>query len=115
MSAELSEQHCRPLGKETAPLAGAAADDLLAELNPCWRVQSGPVLTRRFESRDYPLLVSLAAQIGVLSQAQDHHPDMELGYGKLQVSLTTHSVGGLSLNDFILAARINRLAQESRF
>lgn len=115
MSIPLAEQHCRALGRETAPLSGPVVGELISLVHTAWRIRSGPLLARRVESRDYPALVSLAAQIGALAQIEDHHPDMELGYGRLEVSLSTHSVGGLSLNDFILAAKIDRLAEESSF
>jgi 4a-hydroxytetrahydrobiopterin dehydratase len=112
---DLAALHCRHLGKETPPLEGPAVAEHLARIDPAWRVDSGPVLVRRFASKEYPRLVQLAAKIGALAQAEDHHPDMALSYGKLEIALTTHSVGGLSLNDFVLAARIDRLAQESSF
>ncbi len=115
MNPPLADQHCRPLGSVTAPLAGNAVDELLAELHSAWRVLHGPLLTRRFESRDYPRLVALVSLIGALAQAEDHHPEMELAWGRLDVSIWTHSIGGLSKNDFVLAAGIDRIAAETRF
>ncbi len=111
----LVEQHCRPLARGTAPLVGPALDELRAELHSAWRVLDGPCLARRFESRDYPGLLKLVSGIGALAQAEDHHPEMELAYGGLWVSISTHSIGGLSLNDFVLAAKIDRIAAETRF
>jgi hypothetical protein len=55
------------------------------------------------------------AGVGDLAQAEDHHPDLELVWGRLSVSVSTHSIGGLSRNDFVLAARIDLLARESSF
>jgi len=115
MEAPLFERHCRPLGRETAPLAGAGLQELLARVDPAWRVASGPVLVRRIAAQDYPRLVALAARIGALAQAEDHHPELALGWGKLEIALSTHSIGGLSENDFILAAKIDRLARETSF
>lgn len=112
---DLAAQHCRHLGKETPPLEGPALAEHRTQIDPAWRIDSGPLLVRRFTSKEYPRLVELTARIGALAQAEDHHPDMALGYGVLEVALTTHSVGGLSLNDFVLAARIDRLARETSF
>ena len=112
---DLAAQHCRNLGPETPPLEGPALAELLARIDPAWRVESGPLLVRRFTSKDYPRLAALATRIALLAQAEDHHPDLALGYGTLEVALTTHSVGGLSQNDFVLAARIDFLARESDF
>ena len=112
MSLPLAEQQCRPLGPVTAPLSRAMFGPLMVQLDPAWRIHSGPLLVRQFASKEYPRLVSLTARIAALAQEQDHHPDLELRWGKLEVALSTHSVGGLSLNDFILAARIDRLVLE---
>ncbi len=109
------EPHCRPLPRGSAPLLGPALEQLRAELQPDWRVAAGPCLVRHFESRDYPVLLKLVAQIGALAQAEDHHPEMELAFGRLEVSISTHSIGGLSMNDFVLAAGIDRIAAETRF
>src|SRR5688572_4858386 len=114
MDAELADRRCRPLGRETLPLLGPEVVRLLAQLDPAWGIRGGPVLVRRFAG-DYPILVELAGRIGQLAQEQDHHPDIELGYGRLEVAWTTHSVGGLSMNDFVLAAKVDRLAAETRF
>jgi 4a-hydroxytetrahydrobiopterin dehydratase len=51
----------------------------------------------------------MATRIALLAEAQGHHPELEVGWGRLVVRLSTHSVGGLSRNDFIMAARIDRL------
>jgi|SRR5690349_21179040 len=115
METPLAERHCRPLPRGTAPVGGPALDLLLGRLDAGWRVVSGPLLARRFASPDYPRLVALAARIGALAQAEDHHPDLALGYGALDVAVSTHSIGGLSENDFILAAKIDLLARETSF
>ena len=109
------EPHCRPLARGSAPLVGPRLEELRAELHPDWRVAAGPCLARRFESRDYPGLLKLLAQIGSLAQAEDHHTEMELAWGRLEVAISTHSIGGLSMNDFVLAAGIDRIAAETRF
>src|SRR5688500_2087812 len=112
MEAALADQRCRPLSRGTPPLLGPEIERLLAQLDPAWGIREGPLLVRRFAG-DYPILVELAGRIGGLAQEQDHHPDIELGYGRLEVAWTTHSVGGLSRNDFVLAAKVDRLAAET--
>jgi 4a-hydroxytetrahydrobiopterin dehydratase len=87
---------------------------LLAQLHPDWRVRSGPRLVRCVESADYSALLALCASIGELSNAQDHHPDMLLRWGRLEIAFWTHSVGGLSLNDFVMAAKIDPIAARAR-
>jgi 4a-hydroxytetrahydrobiopterin dehydratase len=111
MSPALVDDSCRPLPRGTPPLEGRDVELLLAELHAGWRVQSGPELARTFRSNDYPSLVRLAAGIGALAERSDHHPELALAFGRLDVALSTHSIGGLSRNDFVLAAGIDRLAE----
>lgn len=115
MENQLATQHCRPLPPGTPPLPWPEVRALLESLDPGWRVVDGPCLGREFHSRDYGRLLRLTGGVGDLAQAEDHHPDLELVWGRLLVSVSTHSIGGLSQNDFVLAARIDLLARESSF
>jgi 4a-hydroxytetrahydrobiopterin dehydratase len=115
MELPLAEQDCRPLARGSPPLSHPALAALLERIDGSWRIRSGPELVRAFASDDYLRLVSLCSSIGALAQEQDHHPELDLRWGRLTVALSTHSIGGLSLNDFILAARIDRLASQSGF
>ena len=54
--------------------------------------------------------MGLAVRIGMLAEEEGHHPDLEISWGKLRASITTHAAGGLTDNDFILAAKIDRIA-----
>jgi 4a-hydroxytetrahydrobiopterin dehydratase len=107
----LHEQHCRPQGPEHA-LGRAAAEALLARLEPGWRlvgIETALSLEREFRLADFSAALALANAIGALAEVEDHHPDLELGWGRLRVRWSTHSAGGLTLNDFICAARCDRL------
>ena len=64
---------------------------------------------RRYRLPDFATGLALVNRIGALAEAQDHHPDLLLAWGRVEITLWTHSVGGLSRNDFILAAHIDRL------
>lgn len=55
--------------------------------------------------------IDFVSNVGALADAEDHHPDMHVSYKKVTVELSTHAVGGLSVNDFILAAKIDKLEQ----
>jgi len=65
---------------------------------------------RVYRLPDFASGLALVNSIGALAQAQDHHPDLLLAWGRVEITLWTHSVSGLSRNDFILAAHIDRLA-----
>ena len=70
----------------------------------------GQRLEREYRLPDFAAGLALVNRIGALAEAQDHHPDLLLAWGRVRITVWTHSVGGLSLNDFILAAHIDRLA-----
>jgi 4a-hydroxytetrahydrobiopterin dehydratase len=105
----LADEHCTPLPTGTPPLSPADLPALVAQLDPAWQMVDGHHLKRTFKLPDFALGLALVNAIGALAEAEDHHPDLLLGWGRVEVTLWTHSVGGLSRNDFILAAQIDRL------
>lgn len=103
MSLELED--CRPLKGAQHRLDPATSAELLAQL-PAWSLADGQ-LVRNFRFADFAAALACANRIGALAEQQNHHPDLELGWGRLRVAFSTHDVGGLSRNDFICAAKIN--------
>jgi 4a-hydroxytetrahydrobiopterin dehydratase len=78
---------------------------------PGWELYpSGTVIGKRWKKKDFAEALDFCRSIGELAEAEGHHPDLHLtGYRHVEVVLTTHAIGGLSLNDFILAAKIDEL------
>jgi 4a-hydroxytetrahydrobiopterin dehydratase len=87
--------------------AGAIAS-FLGEL-PGWSVRDG-VLVKDFKFANYYETIAFVNLVAWISHRQDHHPDLEVGYNRCRVAYSTHSVGGLSKNDFICAARVDAAA-----
>lgn len=110
----LHEQHCKPLGPQHA-LERTAADALLARLEPGWRIEPAapgvPQLVREFRFPDFRATMRFVNALADVANAEDHHPDLEVGYARCLVRYATHSARGLTRNDFICAARIDRLAR----
>lgn len=100
----LADERCR---HATAALRPEEVEALLAEL-PAWRVADGR-LVRAFRFPDYPATLAFVAAVGALAEAEDHHPEMLVGWGRVELRWDTHSVQGLSRNDFICAAKVERL------
>lgn len=67
-------------------------------------------LERTFAFKNFNEAFGLATRVALLAESQGHHPDLEVGWGRLQIRLTTHAIGGLSHNDLVMAAKISRLA-----
>ena len=107
---DLTRQHCAPLPAGTPPLAMAQWQALQAQIDAAWQVVDGHHLRRVYRLPDFASGLALVNRIGALAEAQDHHPELLLAWGRVEITLWTHSVGGLSRNDFILAAHIDRLA-----
>jgi pterin-4a-carbinolamine dehydratase len=68
-------------------------------------------LRREFSFPDFRDAFGLVARVALLAESEGHHPEIELGWGRAAFSLTTHAAGGLTRNDFIMAARIDELAR----
>lgn len=101
----LARRHCQPV--TGAALSGDALPPLLAQV-PAWAVVDD-ALQRRFTFDDFAATMSFVNAVAWLAQREDHHPDLHLGWGWCNVRWTTHSVGGLSMNDFICAAQVDAL------
>jgi len=104
-TADLLNQRCVPL--QGAPMG---ADDIatLLPLTPGWQLQAG-ALERRFAFADFHRTMAFVNAVAWIAHAEDHHPDFALGYGQCTLRFNTHSVGGISRNDFICAAKVNAL------
>ncbi|MBA3780078.1 MAG: 4a-hydroxytetrahydrobiopterin dehydratase [Chloroflexi bacterium] len=105
----LARERCVEVRPGTPALTEEEARSLAGGVAGEWQVHEGE-LRREFAFKSFNAAFGLATRIALLAEAQGHHPDLEIGWGRLGVRLSTHSVGGLSRNDFIMAARIDRLA-----
>jgi 4a-hydroxytetrahydrobiopterin dehydratase len=106
----LSERHCATCTADTPTLSEAEAREQLRLLDGWTLAQRDgrPVITRTFKFKGFMPGVDLVNRIAALAEAEGHHPDLHLAYGSLTVDLTTHIAGGLTENDFILAAKIDQ-------
>jgi 4a-hydroxytetrahydrobiopterin dehydratase len=104
----LREQHCRPLLAGQSPLPADALPPLLGQVAQ-WQVVDG-ALERRFVFADFAATMAFVDAVAELSQREDHHPEMRVRWGDCTLRWRTHSVDGLSLNDFICAARSDAIA-----
>lgn len=107
----LRQRRCQPCTGETPRLDRAATDRLLGEV-PDWEVRGGR-LRRVFVFRDFVHAMRFVEAMAALAEAEQHHPDFAVHYREVEVTIWTHAVDGLSDNDFILAAKIDGLLEES--
>jgi 4a-hydroxytetrahydrobiopterin dehydratase len=103
----LAQQSCQALAIGSKPLGPADCETLSAALDG-WQVKDGSHLEKEFATQKFRDTMTFANRIAEIAEHEDHHPDLHLSYRRLGVVLTTHSVGGLTRNDFILAAKIDQ-------
>jgi 4a-hydroxytetrahydrobiopterin dehydratase len=110
MSSPLAEKKCKPCEGGTAPLARQAAEQLLTGLDRTWKLAADAHSIRReLAFKDFYRTMSFVNAVAHIANSEDHHPDLEVGYNYCRILFTTHAVKGLSENDFICAAKIDRI------
>jgi 4a-hydroxytetrahydrobiopterin dehydratase len=110
---DLLRRRCVACESGVPRLAAEQVQQLLAAL-PAWRLtDDGQRLRREWRVKDFVVGLDFFQRIGQIAEQEDHHPDLHLvGYRNVAVEIWTHAIGGLSENDFILAAKINELPVE---
>ena len=107
---DLTDRHCKPCEGGIAPLSRQDASAMLIEV-PGWSLnEDAKSIHHRFEFSDFHACISFINAMADIANAEDHHPDFCAGYNYCEIGFSTHSVGGLSENDFICAAKINALS-----
>ena len=106
--AELASEHCQACEKGTPPLSEEEAGQLGAQV-PEWQREGNQRLRRELKFPNFRDAFGFVARVALVAESEGHHPDIELGWGRAQVELTTHAASGLTRNDFVMAAKIDRL------
>jgi 4a-hydroxytetrahydrobiopterin dehydratase len=105
----LLNSHCRPLEGHAA-MAPAQVQAQLAAL-PDWTHTDGAI-AREFRFANYFETIAFVNALAYIVHREDHHPDLHVGYNRCEVRFNTHSVGGISLNDFICAAKADAIYEQ---
>ena len=110
---DLLSKKCEPCEGKTKPFTKQEAQSYLNQVSG-WEIDTeGKVIQRTFNMKNFMSAVNFIDKIAQVAEAENHHPDIHLtGYRKLRIDLSTHAIGGLSENDFIVAAKINELPVE---
>ena len=106
---DLSNKKCVPCEIGTPPLTPKKFNPLLKQLKLDWEVIEDKKIKHEFRFENYMDGLEFAAKVGKLAESEDHHPNIHIYYKRVVIDLTTHNIGGLSENDFILAAKIEDL------
>lgn len=108
MTTPLHERRCRPLRGMEHLIDEQIARTYAAEVS-CWALDwDGQQLRRDLAFKDFPAAIAFVNWLAARAEEQNHHPDIDIRYSKVSLGLSTHDVGGLSENDFILAAVVDQ-------
>lgn len=106
---ELKEMHCDPVKEGTAPLQEPEIKSLHGMLMAPWELINDTRIRKKFPFENFKRGMAFAQEIALLAERENHHPDICIYYTSVVVELSTHVIGGLSENDFIMAAKIDSI------
>ncbi len=106
--AGLSDKECIPCKGGVPPLPKAEAEALLAQVEG-WRILEDHRIERVFTFEDFAKALTFTNSVGAVAEAQGHHPEIHLGWGRVAIEIWTHKINGLTESDFILAAKIDTI------
>ena len=104
---DLTQRRCKPCERGADPLKPAEVENLLKHLDG-WALENGTI-AKTYSFKNYYQTMAFVNAAAWISHREDHHPDMTVGYNTCRVSYITHALGGLSDNDFICAAKTDKL------
>ncbi|MBD3208470.1 MAG: 4a-hydroxytetrahydrobiopterin dehydratase [Candidatus Nealsonbacteria bacterium] len=101
---KLSEQTCKPI-KDLQPLEKNKVEDYLNQLND-WSLEDDRI-KKNFEFNDFQETMEFVNKVAEIAETEEHHPDIYISYNRVRLTLSTHDIDALSINDFIVAAKID--------
>lgn len=109
MSMDLASKKCVPCEGHEKPFTRSQADDYLKQVDD-WELVSDSTLRirKKFKFKNFKEALGFVNKFGAIAEDEGHHPDINFGWGRAEITLYTHAIGGLSENDFILAAKIDK-------
>jgi 4a-hydroxytetrahydrobiopterin dehydratase len=109
----LTEKTCVPCRGGVPPLGEEEAGELLSQTSGWDLLEHGKRIERTYKLKNFREALAFVDRVGALAEDQGHHPDIRFGWGYATISLHTHKIKGLHENDFIMAAKIDRLTPEA--
>jgi len=109
MTNELAKKQCIPCKGGVPPLKGEDLAKLRQQLAGNWMVVDEHHLEKEFKFKNFRQALAFTNQVGELAEAQGHHPDIYLAWGKVKLTVWTHKIDGLTESDFIFAAKVEAL------
>lgn len=109
---QLARKKCAPCSGGMQPLKGQALKDLSAEIKGGWEVINEHHLSKTYTFPDFSKALAFTNLVGAIAEEEGHHPDILLSWGKVELTIWTHKIDGLTESDFILAAKCDAAIQQ---
>jgi len=111
---DLAERRCKPCEGGVEPLSRAEAEKLMRQLEDGWRLSDdGQSIEREYRFPAFSRTIAFANAVAWIATVEGHHPELLVNYGSCRVRWTTNAIDGLSDNDFICAAKVDRIAADT--
>jgi 4a-hydroxytetrahydrobiopterin dehydratase len=108
---DLAKKRCIPCEEGVEPYTPDEAQEMMQQVSEGWMlIDDAHMLVKEFRFPDFKQALAFANKVGEVAEEEQHHPDMTIGWGNVSIELSTHAIGGLSENDFILAAKIDKIS-----
>ena len=104
---DLAKQNCKPCEGGVSSMTQNEVDDSIAKLSG-WELKDAKIY-KRYTFSDFVSAMQFVNSVAAIAEEQNHHPTISIVYNKVKITLSTHVLNGLSLNDFIIAAKIDKL------
>lgn len=109
---DLTKKHCVPCEEGGSPMSEQDENKYIKQVSSWILVGDGKhKITRQLKFKDFKEAIKFVNKVADLAESEGHHPDIKIVYNKISLDLFTHAIGGLSENDFIIAAKINKLLE----
>lgn len=104
---DLVQKHCRPCEGGVASFDRSQAEDYLKALTGWSLDENAKALRKEYKFKNFKEVIAFFNRMAAIAEEENHHPDLKIGYSRVNVELSTHALKGLSENDFILAAKFD--------
>ena len=106
---DLAMREFEPITANTPTLSGEQLESLVNQLGNGWSVVASRYLEKRYRFENFRAALAFTNRVGELAERVKHHPDIELGWGRVKLSIWSHDAGGLTESDFVWAAKVEAL------
>ena len=110
----LTKKKCGPCSKNTPKLSMDEIQNKLSEINDWELNDNKEMIFKKFKFKSFKNALHFTNLVGELAEEEGHHPDISLGWGYCLIMIHTHAIKGLSINDFILAAKIDEIIEQNQ-